>query len=109
MQLNKATQQEEKGLKYAKESETHQLPLLWVSQKYQTNNNNTYTEEDLVQTHEAPVLATPVSVSPCEPYLVDLVGHVLPVSFILSLSSMGLPNLQLKGQMETSSLDSFST
>lgn len=46
-----------------------------------------------MQIHADPLLATSVSVSPHEPYLVDSVGHVLMVSSIssdyydLSLSS----------------------
>ena len=52
----------------------------WV-QEHQVNSHNMHTE-DLMQTHAGPVIATLVSVSSCEPCLVDSVGHVLLVSSI---------------------------
>ena len=48
----------------------------------QANSHNIYTGK-LVLIHADPVLATLVSVSSCEPCLIDLVGHVL-VFFIPS-------------------------
>lgn len=89
--LNKANQQKEEVSKAGnKVRGTPQLPLLGVSQKHQANNYSTYTEdtEDLEQTYVGPVLASSVSVSPYEPCLVVLVGHVLLVEF---------PNLWGKG------------
>ena len=47
------------------------LPLLSVLQEHQATNHNLYAE-NLGQTH---MLATSVSVSPCEPCLVHSVGH----------------------------------
>ena len=65
-----------------------------------TENTKVTYAEDLVQTHVGPMLATPVSVSPCEPCLVDAVSHVLQMFLILCdsynlsfFSSMGFTNL----------------
>lgn len=59
--------------KQPKEPEIHLLPLLEVLQNHQANSCNMYTE-DLVQTLVGSVFATAVSVSPCEPCLVDTVA-----------------------------------
>lgn len=97
--------------KQAKKSEIELLPLLGVPQRC----HNIYTK-DMVQTYTGAMLAPLVSVSPCEPCLVDSVGHVLLVSSIPSESYCFPPPLfcgfpwSLRGRdpIETSSLNSLS-
>lgn len=59
----------------------------------------TYTE-DLMQANAGFIIATAVSVSPCEPCLVDSVGHVLLVSLI-PLTPTILPSPLPKGSVSS--------
>lgn len=61
-----------------------------------------------MQSHVDPILAVSVSVSPCEPCLVDFVGHVLLVSSIHSDSYSFSFCSEERDSMETSNLDFFS-
>lgn len=69
------------------------LPLLGVSQEQETNHHH-IGPEDLFQTHVGTEFSTSVSVSKCEPCLVDSVDHVLLVSSIFS-DCYNLPSLPL--------------
>lgn len=46
--------------------------------------------EDLVQINTASIIATSVSLSPYNPYLVDFVGHDI-LAFSIALATMILP------------------
>lgn len=94
---------EKESQEHTKESDIHPLPVLGVTQEHQATSRNICTE-DLVQTPAGLVLDTSVSVSPCDPCLVDSVDHVLLVSSIpfdsynFSLPScMGFPELRGEG------------
>jgi hypothetical protein len=52
------------------------LTMLGVRQDHQANSRNTCVEE-MAQTYAINTLVLKVSVSPCEPYLVDSMGHIL--------------------------------
>lgn len=90
------------------------LPLFGVSQKYQANKHNIYSE-DLWQTCAGSVFGASVSVCPYKLYLVDYVGHVL-LAFLTPLAPIILSPLLLcyslsskeRGLMEISTLCSFS-
>ena len=93
LRLDKASQQEAKSPQSRQKSQRH---TSFHCQESQANSHNIYAKN-----LAGPVLATSVSMSSCEPYLVDSVSYVLLLFsdsyHLFSLSSLGFSEFQGEG------------